>query len=107
MVCRYGKHPLGSPNVHNTQRETSLMQPKPQKDKHYTFEDTKTSSDPTSAQSCVQEWLDTIERAKDIAISQNLTNSYSGEDAFNTSNMSSHSSSMVGDVGITLLGMGG
>ncbi|KAH0542802.1 hypothetical protein FGG08_002850 [Glutinoglossum americanum] len=77
-----------------------------QKDKHYTFEDPKTSSDPSSTQPCVQEWLDTIERAKDIAISQNLTNTYSGDDAFNSSNMSSPSSTLVGDTGLPLDGMG-
>ncbi|KAH0562354.1 hypothetical protein GP486_002956, partial [Trichoglossum hirsutum] len=78
------------------------------KDKHYTFEDTKASSSSStaSAQPTVQEWLDTIERAKDLAISQNLTNAYSNEDAFNTSNMSSPSSTLVGDAGLPLDGMG-
>ncbi|KAI9856758.1 MAG: pkb-activating kinase-like protein [Trichoglossum hirsutum] len=76
------------------------------KDKHYTFEDIKASSDPTSAQPYAQEWLDTIESAKDLAISQNLTNTYSSEDAFNTSNMSSPSSTLVGDTGLPFDGMG-
>jgi 3-phosphoinositide dependent protein kinase-1 len=54
----------------------------------------------------VREWLDTIERAKDIAISQNFTNTYSSEDTFNTSNMSSPSSTLVDDTGLPLDGMG-
>jgi 3-phosphoinositide dependent protein kinase-1 len=92
------------PNLHNTRNAAN--EPKSQKDKHYTFEDIKASSDPTSAQPYAQEWLDTIESAKDLAISQNLTNTYSSEDAFNTSNMSSPSSTLVGDTGLPFDGMG-
>jgi len=45
-----------------------------------------------------QEWLDTIEQAKDFALSQSLTNSYSGDSAFNdlSSTISSPTSTLGG-----------
>ena len=53
-----------------------------QNDKHYSFEDPKSSSSDGSATSAsAQEWLDTIETAREIAFSQNLSTSYSGDDA--------------------------
>ncbi|KAL8870274.1 MAG: hypothetical protein Q9174_003644 [Haloplaca sp. 1 TL-2023] len=52
------------------------------KDKHYTFEAPKSSSSDGSATSAsAQEWLDAIERAREIAASVQTSNSYIGEDA--------------------------
>jgi 3-phosphoinositide dependent protein kinase-1 len=44
---------------------------------HYTFEDPKAS--PGNSESSAQEWLDSIERAKDIAISQSMVGSYNSD----------------------------
>ncbi|KAI9681578.1 MAG: pkb-activating kinase-like protein [Trizodia sp. TS-e1964] len=68
------------------------------KDKHYTFEDSKSHTSEYA-----QEWLDTIEGAKDLAMSQNLmNNSYSGDDAFKdlSPSYSSPSSTLAGDAGL-------
>ena len=52
-----------------------------QHDKHFTFEDPKASSSDGSATSAsAQAWLDSIETAREIALSQSMSNSYSGED---------------------------
>lgn len=54
-----------------------------QRDKHYTFEDPKSaSSDFSSTSATAQEWLEAIDRANKIAISQSMVNhSYSIDDA--------------------------
>ncbi|MCJ1353277.1 MAG: pkb-activating kinase-like protein [Icmadophila ericetorum] len=53
------------------------------RDKHYTFEDPKAaSSDGSATAAAAQEWIEAIERAKEIAVSHNITSSYSGDDAF-------------------------
>ncbi|KAL9124094.1 MAG: hypothetical protein Q9217_006543 [Psora testacea] len=50
-------------------------------DKHYTFEDPKAaSSDGSATSASAQEWLDIIERSRDLAISQSMSNSYAGDD---------------------------
>ncbi|KAK3170642.1 hypothetical protein OEA41_002723 [Lepraria neglecta] len=50
-------------------------------DKHFTFEDPKAaSSDGSATSASAQEWLDSIETAREIALSQSMSNSYSGED---------------------------
>jgi len=70
------------------------------RDKVFTFEDPKTSSnDPASTAASAEEWLESLERAKEIAISQSLTNSYSGDDAFKDlpSGMSSPARTIGGD----------
>jgi 3-phosphoinositide dependent protein kinase-1 len=60
-----------------------------QKDKHIVFEDPKaTTSDPDGSKYSCQEWMDTIERAKELAISQSMTNSYAGDSAFSDLNSS-------------------
>jgi 3-phosphoinositide dependent protein kinase-1 len=43
-----------------------------------------------------QEWVDTIERAREITLSQSANNSYSGDDAFKdlSSGMSSHANTL-------------
>ncbi|KAI4252762.1 MAG: hypothetical protein L6R42_007852 [Xanthoria sp. 1 TBL-2021] len=53
------------------------------KDKHFTFETPKSaSSDPSTSSASAQEWLDAIERAREMAAFHSTSNSYSGEDAF-------------------------
>lgn len=48
---------------------------------HYTFEDTKLAS-VSDSQLTVDEWMESLERAKDLAISQNLVGSYNSDNAF-------------------------
>ena len=68
----------------------------PQRDKSFTFEDPKSSSsDAAATAASTQEWLDTIERAKEIAVSQTMTNSYCSDDAFRE--MPSPASTLGGD----------
>lgn len=90
----------------------------PQRGTHYTFEDLKsggsskdrdkeasTPSDPT--RSSPEEWIDSIEQAKDFAISQSMTHSYNSDSGFDMpSNRSSPSSTLMGgDAGGRGLGM--
>ncbi|KAF9741518.1 Serine/threonine-protein kinase ksg1 [Paraphaeosphaeria minitans] len=57
------------------------------RDKQYVFEDPKsTTSDPNGSKFYTQEWLDSIEQARDYAISQSMTNSYSGDSTLNDLN---------------------
>lgn len=53
-----------------------------QRDKHYTFEDVKAaSSDGSATSASAQEWLDAIDRAREIALSQNAAAaSYTGDE---------------------------
>ncbi|KAF2493418.1 serine/threonine protein kinase-like protein [Lophium mytilinum] len=70
------------------------------KDKHLVFEDPKaTTSDPDGSKYSAQEWIDNIERARELAISQSMTNSYSSDSAFNdlASTISSPASTLGGD----------
>ncbi|KAF1969503.1 Pkinase-domain-containing protein [Bimuria novae-zelandiae CBS 107.79] len=70
------------------------------RDKQYVFEDPKsTTSDPTGSKFYTQEWLDSIEQARDYAISQSMTNSYSADPALNDLNtaLSSPTSTLGGD----------
>jgi 3-phosphoinositide dependent protein kinase-1 len=54
-----------------------------QQDKHYTFEDPKAPSlDGSTTSALAQEWLETIETAREMAISQSISNSYSSDEAF-------------------------
>ncbi|KAK3344451.1 kinase-like domain-containing protein [Lasiosphaeria hispida] len=64
---------------------------------HYTFEEPKTSQNET-AKFSVDDWIESLERAKDLAISQNLVGSYSSENGFGdmSSSMSSPASTMGG-----------
>ncbi|KUJ23024.1 Pkinase-domain-containing protein [Mollisia scopiformis] len=66
---------------------------------HYTFEDSKTSittGDPSK--SSAQEWIESIERAKDMALSQSLVGSYSSDTGFDmASSVSSPSSTLHGN----------
>ena len=68
-----------------------------QRDKHYVFEDPKPpSSDPLATATSTQDWLETIDRAKEMAVMQSVNNSYSGDDSFNiaSSALSSHANTM-------------
>jgi 3-phosphoinositide dependent protein kinase-1 len=71
-----------------------------QREKQYVFEDPKsTTSDPNGSKFYTQEWLDSIEQARDYAISQSMTNSYSGDSALNDLNsaLPSPTSTLGGD----------
>ncbi|KAK4215022.1 Serine/threonine-protein kinase ksg1 [Rhypophila decipiens] len=64
---------------------------------HYTFEEPKSSQNEGSKFS-VDDWLESLERAKDLAISQNLVGSYNSDNGFGdmSSSMSSPASTMGG-----------
>ncbi|KEQ71697.1 Pkinase-domain-containing protein [Aureobasidium namibiae CBS 147.97] len=72
------------------------------RDKHFSFEDPRaTTSDPEGSKYSTQEWLEAIDRAKDVAQSQAMANSYSGESQYGdlASTMSSPTSASGGDGG--------
>ena len=51
-----------------------------QRDKHFTFEDPKSaSSDGSATSAAAQDWLDVIEVAREMALSQTSTGSYAGD----------------------------
>jgi len=55
-----------------------------QKDKHILFEDPKaTTSDPDGSLYSAKEWIEAIDKAREFALSQSLTNSYSGDSTLN------------------------
>ncbi|KAK3372883.1 kinase-like domain-containing protein [Lasiosphaeria ovina] len=64
---------------------------------HYTFEEPK-SSQTEGAKFSVDDWIESLERAKDLAISQNLVGSFSNDNGFGdmSSDMSSPASTMGG-----------
>lgn len=71
-----------------------------QRDKQYVFEDPKsTTSDPDGSKYSTQEWLDSIENAREYALSQSMNSSYSADAALNDlgSSLSSPSSTLGGD----------
>ncbi|KAL8861868.1 MAG: hypothetical protein Q9178_001737 [Gyalolechia marmorata] len=69
------------------------------KDKHFTFENPKSaSSDPSTTSASAQEWLDAIERAREMAAFHSNSNSYSGEDAFKELQSGSSGSSRALDL---------
>jgi 3-phosphoinositide dependent protein kinase-1 len=64
----------------NSQSKRFSLQ-KPQRDRHFAFEDPKASSSDGSATSAAaEEWLEALERAREIAISHSVANSYSGDE---------------------------
>ncbi|KAF1944845.1 hypothetical protein EJ02DRAFT_420145 [Clathrospora elynae] len=70
------------------------------RDKQFVFEDPKsTTSDPDGSKYSSQEWLDSIEQARDYAFSQTMTNSYASDAALSelVSNHPSPSSTLDGD----------
>ncbi len=71
-----------------------------QKDKQFVFEDPKsTTSDPDGSKYSSQEWLDSIEQARDYAFAQTMTNSYSADVGLNelVSNHTTPTSTLGGD----------
>jgi 3-phosphoinositide dependent protein kinase-1 len=76
----------------------------PQRDKHFVFEEPKsTSSTAGTAATSIQEWIDTLDRAKDWALSQQ-NSAYSGDEyrdlssAFSSqTNTLDHSSEFQGE----------
>jgi 3-phosphoinositide dependent protein kinase-1 len=64
---------------------------------HYTFEEHK-SSQGDAAKYSVDDWIESLERAKDLAISQNIVGSYNSDNGFGdmSSSMSSPASTMGG-----------
>jgi 3-phosphoinositide dependent protein kinase-1 len=67
---------------------------------HYTFEDSKSSKDSTdSSKTTPQEWIESIERAKDFATSQITLSSYSTDTGFGEmpSSVSSPTSTLGGN----------
>jgi 3-phosphoinositide dependent protein kinase-1 len=64
---------------------------------HYTFEEPKSSQN-SDMKFSVDDWIESLERAKDLAISQNLVGSYNSDTGFGdmSSSMSSPSSTMGG-----------
>ncbi|KAH9864115.1 hypothetical protein J1614_010048 [Plenodomus biglobosus] len=70
------------------------------RDKQYIFEDPKsTTSDPDGSKYSSQEWLDSIEQARDYAFSQTMQNSYTADAALNDlgSNLPSPTSTLGAD----------
>ncbi|KAK4122529.1 Pkinase-domain-containing protein [Parathielavia appendiculata] len=68
---------------------------------HYTFEEPKSSRENSDAKFSVDDWIESLERAKELAISQNMIGSYQGENGFGvdmSSAMSSPASTMGGRV---------
>lgn len=52
-----------------------------QRDRHVSFEDPKaSSSDGSTTSAAANEWLEALDRAKEVAISQSSTNSYAPEE---------------------------
>ncbi|KAL2167959.1 hypothetical protein VTG60DRAFT_598 [Thermothelomyces hinnuleus] len=65
---------------------------------HYTFEEPKSSQQNSDAKFSVDDWIESLERAKDLAISQNLIGTYNSDNGFGdmSSSMSSPASTMGG-----------
>lgn len=64
-------------------------------------------ADPEGSKYSTQEWLEMIERAKEIAISRSLANSYSGESTYNELASSISSPGSTGAAGMGGDGTGG
>lgn len=68
-----------------------------QRDKRFAFEDPKPSSSNLGATALsAQEWLDALDRAREMASSQHNNGAYSGDEAFRdlSSGMSSHTNTL-------------
>jgi 3-phosphoinositide dependent protein kinase-1 len=70
---------------------------------HYTFEEAKAANSFDSSRPTADDWLESLEQAKDMAISQNITGSYSSENGFGdmSSSMSSPASTFGGNAGFS------
>ena len=79
-----------------------------QREKHLTFEDPRaTTSDPAGSKYSTQEWLDTLDNARDIAMAQSLTPTYSGETLLNAVDSNSPDESMGVDAVMPMAGPAG
>ena len=67
---------------------------------HYSFEEPKPSSASDTSKYSADEWIESLERAKELALSQNLVGSYSSDNGFGdmSSSMSSPASTLGGRV---------
>lgn len=68
-----------------------------QRDKRFSFEDPKPSSSNLGVTALsAQEWLDALDRAKEMALTQHNNGAYSGDETFRdlSSGMSSHSNTL-------------
>ncbi|KAL2159765.1 hypothetical protein VTH06DRAFT_1898 [Thermothelomyces fergusii] len=76
---------------------------------HYTFEEPKSSQQSSDAKFSVDDWIEALERAKDLAISQNLVGTYNNDNGFGdmSSSMSSPASTMGGGLASYNEGGGG
>lgn len=65
---------------------------------HYTFEEPKSSSQNEGAKFSVDDWIESLEQARDLAMSQNVVGSYGSDNGFGDipSSMSSPASTMGG-----------
>ncbi|KAB8230524.1 PDPK1 family serine/threonine-protein kinase [Aspergillus alliaceus] len=67
------------------------------RDKHYVFEDPKpSSSNASTATLNAQEWVDSLDRAREMALTQQANGSYSADEAFRdiSSELSSHANTL-------------
>ncbi|KAI1068912.1 hypothetical protein LB507_006630 [Fusarium sp. FIESC RH6] len=64
---------------------------------HYTFEEAKSSSNPPEGGSAAADWIECLERARDMALSQSMATSYGGDSGF--ADMSSQVSSPSSTIG--------
>ena len=72
-----------------------------------TFEDPRaTTSDPAGSKYSTQEWIDSVEQAREIALSQSASNSYAGESILNglNSGINSPADSLGGDSAMPMSG---
>ena len=91
VVCRFGES-LCSLLCSRLKSDVDL-----QRGMHYTFEDTRSSKDSGDAsRTTPEEWIESIERAKELAISQNMLGSYSSDTGFDMSSSVSSPTSTLG-----------
>lgn len=69
-----------------------------------TFEDPRaTTSDPAGSKYSTQEWIDSVEQAREIALSQSASSSYVGENILN-GGINSPADSLGGDAAMPMSG---
>jgi 3-phosphoinositide dependent protein kinase-1 len=87
-------------------RSAQITNETSQRDKHLTFEDPRaTTSDPAGSKYSTQEWLDSVEQAREIALSQSASSSYVGD--VNGMNMNGMNSDMNMDMDSPVESLGG
>nr|POE53563.1 serine/threonine-protein kinase ksg1 [Quercus suber] len=85
-------------NVTNLLSKGSLQTNSVQKEKHLIFEDPRaTTSDPAGSKYSTQEWIDTLEQARELALSiRSIASSYSGSITSPTDSISGESGALPG-----------